>query len=349
MRAQPIRAFSVVSILGALAVLPAAADEVAAPAAPRTPILAKPHMVFFSDFATNLNDALIAAGLAREKSQPELFSAGEEKACLDALAPSRRAGWEAAVGWYAEVVSPAGWMARPQFLLRMELVGFDSEWQEDERAREFVGIARGLRAAADPAYRACRWPAQDQANRRWIAELEPRLAVHEAVLAERIQALYRKRWPKLPLLVDVVETVDWSGANSSWSDEGQGDILVSRTEGGTAALELVFHEASHVLMDRSDPVREALDEAAKAAGVELPGDLWHAVLFFTTGEAVRARLEESGETGYRTMLEEIQARGGWDELREALETAWRPYVAGRRTLPEAATALGAALPAPPKE
>jgi hypothetical protein len=54
----------------------------------------------------------------------------------------------------------------------------------------------------------------------------------------------------LPILVDVVETVNWSGATTSWSDAGQGDILISNPPQGTAAFEVLFHEASHLLLDR---------------------------------------------------------------------------------------------------
>lgn len=310
--------------------------------AERQPVLATPHFAFYSDFDTNLNDALIAAGLARHKGEPELFHAGDEAPCFEGLPPSERAAWEGAVGYYAEIISPGSWMARPQYLLRLDLVGFSGD-DRDARATELVGIARSFRAAAAPAYRACRWSAQDAQNRGWIEELEPRLAADGERAAARLVELYRKRWQTLPILVDVVETVDWSGANTSWSDEGQGDVLISSTVGGPAAFEILFHEASHVLMDRGDPVRRALDRAAEAAGFDLPRDLWHVVLFYTTGEAVRPILEERGAAGYTPMLYEIFGRGTWVEDRAALESAWRPYVEGKCSLDQAAAGLVAAL------
>jgi len=312
-------------------------------AEPRAPLLATPHFAFYSDFDTNLNDALIAAGLARGKQQPELFRSGDETACFEKLPPSERAAWDGAVDYYQKVVSPRGFAARQQFLLRMQLVGFDAEWRQDERAIESVEIARSFRSVAAPAYRACRWNAQDEQNRKWIEELRPRLAADEARTAERLEELYRTKWKKLPLLLDVVQTVDWSGANTAWSDAGQGDILISSTVGGAAAFEIVFHESSHVLMDRDAPVQKALASAATAADFTLPGDLWHLVLFYTTGEAVRRILDERGPAGYTPMLYEIFARGSWAEFRDPLESAWRPYVDGRSTLDEAARALIAAL------
>jgi hypothetical protein len=278
--------------------------------AQRTPVLTTPHFAIYSDFDTNLNDALIAAGLARKNGKLELFHSGAEGPCFDKLSPSARAGWDGAVDYYAKIISPAEWNAPPQFLLRMQLAGFDAEWRAGG-GTELVEIARGFRAAAAPAYKTCRWASQDESNRRWIEELKPRLAADEERTASRVQQLYKKRWPKLPILVDVVETVNWSGADTSWSDSGQGDILIARAPGGASAFEILFHEASHVLMDRGDPVRKALESAAKAAGFRLPNDLWHVVLFYTTGEAVRPILDEPGPSGYTPMLYEIFGRGSW--------------------------------------
>jgi hypothetical protein len=163
------------------------------------------------------------------------------------------------------------------------------------------------------------------------------------MVGARIEQLYQKKWPSLPILVDVVETVNWSGANTTWSNSGQGDILISNSPGGAAGFETLFHESSHILMDRGDPVRQALESAAKAADYRLPGDLWHVVLFYTTGEAVRPILDERGPEAYTPMLYGIFVRGSWTEYRHALESRWRPYIDGRQSLPQAAASLIAAL------
>jgi hypothetical protein len=110
------------------------------------------------------------------------------------------------------------------------------------------------------------------------------------------------------------------------------------------ALEIVHHEASHTLMGRQDPVQRALAEAAKKHGVELPRDLWHIVLFYTTGETVRRVLADAGEPGYTTYLEHHDLWDGrWGRYREAIEKTWPGYLDGRRTLSDAATELVRAL------
>lgn len=304
----------------------------------RASVATTPRFAFYSDFDTNLNDALNAAGVARKAGKPDLFHSGAEAPCFGGLPPSARAGWDRAVDYYAEIISPADWSARQQYLVRVDLAGFDEELT-DAGARQFVEIARSFRGAATPAYKACRWAAQDEKNRLWIEELKPRLATEEQKIALRLEELYGKRWSGLPLRVDVVETVDWSGANTIFRNPVGGHLLISNSYQGPAALEIVFHEASHLLMDRKDPVQQALDNAASAVDFRLPDELWHVVLFYTTGEAVRRILDNGGKPGYTPILYGIFDRGVWGRYRNPLESAWRPYVHGERPLSEAAARL----------
>jgi hypothetical protein len=86
-----------------------------------------------------------------------------------------------------------------------------------------------------------------------------------------------------------------------------------------------------------------LDGAAKAVQFQLPGNLWHVVLFYTTGEAVRGILDKESKDSYIPMVYGIFARGVWTDYRKPLESAWRPYVGGEKTLSQAAANLIAAL------
>jgi hypothetical protein len=329
--------------LTAAALLGSAMLASAAPPGPaagpgRAPVATTPHFAFYSDFETNLNDALINAGVARKFHRPELFHDGDEVACFNALTPAPRAAWNRALDYYAEIISPAGSNDRRQYWIRVRLAGFADE-HEDAAERQFVDLAQAFRAAAAPAYRECRWTAQDAKNRRWIAALELRLRAREEAIAARLPPLYRKPWADLPIPVDVVQTVDWSGANTILRDPNGGHILISIENEDAASLEVIFHESSHLFMRRNDPLPQALETAASKAHWQLPGDLWHVVLFYSTGEIVRRVLEESGEHGYRPMVYGIYGRGTWMDYREPIEDSWAPYVDGRRTLAEAAAEL----------
>lgn len=313
------------------------------------PVATTPHFAFHSDLATNLHDALTMAGKARNDGAPELLHAGPEASCFAELPRSARLGWDLAVDYYAEVLSPVSWLDRQQSLLRLDLAGVGED--RDERARRFVGITRGFLAAATPAYEACRWAAQDAENRRWVEALTPRLAAHGAAVARRLERYYGTPLHGLPIRLDVVATAPPVGANTVYLAPAGGHILASSSIAEDDALEIAFHEASHTLMRPEDPIPRALDGAAAELGVELPRDLWHVLLFYTTGEAVRRTLEEAGEPPYTPYLYSYErfGRGAWGRHRDALETAWPAYLDGERTLAEAAADLLRAAAEAPRE
>jgi hypothetical protein len=65
---------------------------------------------------------------------------------------------------------------------------------------------------------------------------------------------------------------------------------------GLQALEVVFHEAAHYLAQPGGPLSNALNTAAKQAGVTLPRDILHQVHFAISGEAVRRSFLRTGES-----------------------------------------------------
>ena len=311
----------------------------------RAAVATTSHFAFHSDFTTNLSDALIAAGSARRSKKVELFQSGGEKACFDELPLAERAAWNRAVDYYAEIVSPVQFTAREQSLPRLELAGvFKREAltnAADQRLLEMIG---GFRGAAAPVYERCRWSSQDAANRRWIENVLPLLARYEKTLGQRLPELFGRSWAGLPFRVDVVETVSYAGADSLQLRPPGVHILVSSASPGNqdrAALEVVFHEASHFLTASNTPLRAALEAAARNAGGSVKGDLTHPVHFFMTGEAVRRVLEKPGEPPYTPYLYALSLFSS--EFREAIQKTWPAYMDGKRTLQEAAADLIRAL------
>ncbi len=312
----------------------------------REPVVQTETFRFYSHFETNLNDALIASGVARNFGRDELFHAGAEQACFDALAPSVRAGWNRAVDYYAEIVSPHQFNARQQVVLRLHLAALPVT--RDERERQYLAVADGFMAAAARAYRACRWQMQDEKNRQWLQQLVPQLEEHEQGIAARLATLYGVSWPESLFDVDIVETVSWAGANSFFPEGSAGHILVASEPEALESLETVFHEASHGFMLGGDPLREALSDAARDRGIDPPKDLWHVVLFVTTGETVRKALETAGETDYEPMIYEIYTRSDWGRYREAMNAVWPDYLDGERTARDAIAAVIARMESSPQ-
>lgn len=306
----------------------------------RTAVAVTNHFAFYSDFDTNLHDALIVAGSAQSSNAARLFDREPQKTCFEGLPMSAQLGWNLAVDYYAKVIYPGGWMRRPQFTLRQALARLPG-LTDDQRTTQFLSISRSFRTAAAPAYRDCYWGARDEDNRRWIQQMLDRLEGREAPIAKRLAGLYGVDWHGLPLAVDVVEHAPPVGANTVVLEPG-GHILVATSNANLHGLEIVFHEASHTLASewRGDPLPTALASAAEETDTELPRDLWHVVLFFMTGEAVSDFLARAGHSDYETYMEVNGLwEGRWGRYREPVEAVWPKYMTGQTSLEEAALAL----------
>jgi hypothetical protein len=327
------------------------APEIGIAQTTRTPVTTTPHFALFSDFETNLHDALIAAGNARRRKRTELFQQGAEKTCFDALPAAERAAWTSGVDYYAAIVAPSNFNGREQLFTRFSLAGIArlSDFRTDTD-RRFVEITAAMRSAAAPAYQQCRWPAQDAANRRWISDLGVLLAQHETALGERLSRVFATPWAGLPFAVDVVETFIEAGGNAQNLNPPGLHVLVSRTAPttqGPGALETIFHEAAHFLMGGGGAVPTALRAAVKELGPPALRDIEHVVQFYLVGEEIKRAFVPAGVT-YETHIEGFYRQGGYSaELRAALEQSWAPVVNGKRTVQEAAASFIRALHALP--
>lgn len=245
--------------------------------------------------------------------------------------------WVAAVAYYKQRFGERGGMG----------LFFDEELIDINRKLSALGsalrpdgvdqeLARHLTAAAGVALRD--WPAQHRANQAWIGALSPLLERHGHALAEGLAAAYQSPWPKEPIRVDVAPV---AGPFGAYTVTGPVHITISSTDpacAGDAALEMIFHEASHALVD---PIEKKLAAEAAKRGKKPPRDLWHAVVFYTTGEIVRRRLGP-GYVPHATR-NGLWARG-WTGFEAALKRDFQPYLEGRTTLDAAVAALVAGLP-----
>ncbi len=304
-------------------------------------VLRTAHFAFYSDPATNAHDQLIAVAVARRGNQPDPLTA-DEQACFDKLPAASRTAWTRAADDYIAAASSN----LQRLYERMDLAGLiRGDDVKDPADQLFLRQWRALLDAATPAYRQCRWPAQDRLNRQWIVHVQGLLAIYERDLGNRLPELFAAPWAGLPFRVDVVNVGTPLGANSANRDEPPTlHILASSTNRlnqGPAALETVFHEATHFLSMPSSPLAVALRKAAADTGVTPPADIVHQVHFAITGEAVRRAFAARGVT-YAPSLVALKLFS--DEFRDAASRTIPAYLDGRRTLDQTAADLVAVLP-----
>jgi hypothetical protein len=261
---------------------------------------------------------------------------------LDFPAEQIRA-WQDAVAFYARD------LAGRDLLLNGDMENINGQLSEMEACTELEGkssplcksglqrdLIQALERAA-PVYRAHWWTEQDRANREWIAQITPFVQQMGVELSGQLADVYQRPWPEGRLRVDVVWYGGPYGAYTSLSPVHVTIASHDARNQGIYGFEVLFHEASHAL---AVSVNEAIAREFRKRDKLIPRDLWHALLFYTTGELVRrdlaygsmtpASLNGANPSSYQPYAERFGLySGSWDRFRGMLDLYWRPYLDGR--------------------
>jgi hypothetical protein len=182
------------------------------------------------------------------------------------------------------------------------------------------------------------WPRQRAINDAWIADMKPRVARHGDALMRALAHAYHTDWPSQPILIDV--SADAGPVGAYTTDSGPAGFAGHATiaPGGAGAegdmgLESIFHEASHTV---DAAIMKQVDAECAAQKVRAPRNLWHALIFYTTGEMVRRELGKAGDAHYMPYAYRFDVYAkGMDKERAALERNWQPFLDGRISHEEA--------------
>ncbi len=282
---------------------PAAPPIVAAPEKKRQP---RAIFDFHSGFWLNLH---LRVHYAATGTRPPPLAAP-----LPPFAPA----WDEAVHHYKQRFGERGGFG---LLFDPELVAIGRRLSEagsmPTLADDDVELTRKLRAVAEIVR--VEWDTQDRVNMKWAHALSALVDVHGESLVRELEAVYGAPWTKEPIRVDVSA---FAGPVGAYTVDNPAHTIISSVDagyGGDAALEMIFHEASHLL---SGPLERQIDAAAKKRGVKAPEDLWHAILFYTTGVVV-SRVLPGGYVPYATK-QGLWNR--WPAFSSALQDRFQPYL-----------------------
>ena len=215
----------------------------------------------------------------------------------------------------------------------------------DLAAAALAPAHRALLEAAAPIYRRHRWADHDTANQRFRAALQPLLKQHGQVIASRLAASFDTTWPAAPIRVDLVHDAGPPGNAYTISEPTLITIGVSDSRHRSlAALELIFHEASHrwdaVLMKDVSDVAGSLMRRA-------PPGLWHGLLFYNAGAITHDALAKAGVGGY-DMYMFAQKTFDFPGWHEAIARHWPGFLAGTVSRGEAIARILRDLASPMK-
>jgi hypothetical protein len=191
-------------------------------------------------------------------------------------------------------------------------------------------------------YRNYWWPAHNQSNANWIESQRERVQDLGPKLASAMTKDLHQQWPAAPIRVDVCHYVVALGyafttlpphITFSSSDPSNQELI---------GFELLFHEASHTF---ADTIMNALSAEGRTQHRDV-GDLWHALLFYTSGVELRRLLPASEQAtfmpyGYRYR---VYAGGNWPNYLRVLETDWQAYLDGKIDFTDAIHSMVTGLP-----
>jgi len=279
---------------------------------------------FRNDFWVNLHHFLLHQS-----------SAGDQIPLPDSLSASERNIWLAALRDYRERFDKKNRLDPAMVAVKNAIENHEHEASLAATHLDPELIASLERAA--PVYRTHWWSEHSKTNAAWIADLSGLLAKYEVAIANRLPIVYATPWPASQIRVDVT----WYGPDeTAYTSFDPLRTVVASSDPrnkGTNGMEILFHEASHGLVEK---LRHAISEAQRAQRKHLPRqDLWHAMLFYTTGQVVAAAV--NGHVPYADS-EKLWERS-WPGHREVFELDWKPWIEGRATFDEAVKRVVAAL------
>ena len=300
------------------------------------------HFVLHSDPWINLHHFLyqwtrLDAGLSGGR-KPVLVP---ERSALGEMTGDARADWQRALTFYRAAVAPKSHWDLEMLRLKRDLLNLSGDVTAPS-PDGIKGVAQALNIAM-PIYRDKWWPHHDRANREWIESVGSRLRRHEKGFVDLTTRLHGATWPMDRWRVDASAYANGIAGYTT----REGHVVVYSTDPGVQdlyALEIVFHEIQHAtVIEGSTP--DALARAFKAAGVDVPANLSHALIFATAGEFVRSIAAGEGRPRYEPywLREGFETFDGWSHLVAPVNRHWLPIVRGETSRDEGLTALAASF------
>ena len=283
---------------------------------------------FHSGFWINLHHFLYEQALLRKRTANPGQPANTNP--KNQLSSGQQKVWDAALDYYVNTMIKRD-LTHDDDLIRINDQLSELEGAPDLSKSGLSGDLIKILESVAPVYRARWWPQHDRANRFWIAVATPMVQQFSQTLINQLATAYKAKWPTELIRVDVVEYANWAGAYTTFGLADKVHITMSTDPGnqGFAALELLFHEASHSMVGpRNGAIARAIARECQAQNKPIPDGLWHAIIFYTAGEFTRRNLSEYGVSDYTPVAYRGLYARSWPKLQRPLELYWQPYLEG---------------------
>ncbi len=240
--------------------------------------------------------------------------------------------------------------AKRDLLFDATMQGIKRGLSVDDKRRDASGLAIPaplivvLNRVA-PVYARCIWASQNKSNQDWIKQTKQLDASYGKEIQARIEKYMVHAFPAKPIRSDIV--VLTGTRQGAYTDEqiimpsGRPDYQ------GLAALEMLYHEASHTTV--TDTLVAAINDRMKAAHRQGESDLWHVLQFYTVGKVTQDVLKQSANLEYQPYaLKNGLYQKAWPEYLDLIDQVWEPYLEGQLNFKEAITQAVDQMPAEKK-
>ena len=184
---------------------------------------------------------------------------------------------------------------------------------------------------AAPLYRRAWWTRHRDSNRAWLKGMQEPLARYGPQVLAYVTRVYQEPWEKGGFLVNVAAFSNWAGAYSTSFNLLVVASMASENQ-GIHGFEITFHEAMHQWDEEIDA---RLMRLATTHGLKFNDLLSHAMIFYTTGEAVRSVVPDHAPYADLAGI----WKGPMGVFKPALDAHWKPYLDGKSSLDDAIVAL----------
>lgn len=302
--------------------------------------VAHPLFEFHSNFWVNLHQTLLEEALLRAGKPDRRLQANAPLAAsqMSRLEESR---WNAAVTFYATHFGTLRQHGNDQLIGINDMLAMQPDGGGSLGSAGLSPPLVVVLSGAAPVFRKYWWSAQQQSNMKWIASQRARLHGLGPGLAAAMGRDLRQSWPARPIHVDVCYYVPDIGFAFTILPPHITYASDDLSHQGLTGFELLFHEASHTFADEE---QRALARACRAQGKDC-GDLWHTLLFYTSGVELGRLLPPGERAGFVPYAYKygLYTRGDWVRYHRVLATDWQAYLDGKTSFDAAIGAMATHL------
>jgi len=179
------------------------------------------------------------------------------------------------------------------------------------------------------------WKDIETDNKAWVTANKEQIVKQEINVVPELERIYQTKLPASKIIIDLSCYATWAGAYSY--KDGFCHVIFASAHGankGDLATEVVFHETSHFLVDK---VNEKLAELSKGKDIKAGINLWHNMIFYTTGYVVEKEYAKEGKMffPYYVQMKFEEKFPDFKIAVEACKEYWNQYITGQLGFEEA--------------